>query len=166
MLRRIQSSMAAMRTKLFNDDVIRKLLCYDGNDALLLSEAPSEKEYEKNKYITLRPVFEFENKEEHNQNSIINIYMTEATPFEQEKAIGGVVQVNVVCNQDVWDLVDDKSRPIELVNRIEKLLNNCKFTVSNKLSLSTVTDLIINKKIFGYAMLFEITDGIGQKDKF
>lgn len=164
MLRRIQSTMAAIRTKLKNDEVIRKLLCCDGNNALLLQEAPSIEEV--NKYITLRPVFEFENKEDWKQNSIINIYMTEASPSEEEKTLMAVIQINVVCNQDVWDLVDDKSRPIELVNRIEKLVNGTKFTVSNKLVLNTVTDLIINKKVFGYALLFEIIDGSGEKDKF
>lgn len=164
MLRRIQSTMAAIRTKLKNDEVIRRLLCCDGEDALLLEGVPPIETM--NKYITLRPVFEFENKEDWDQNSMINIYMTEATPFEEDKALTAIVQINVVCNQDVWDLVDDKSRPIELVNRIEKLVNGVKFTASNKLVLNTVTDLIINKKVFGYALLFEITDGSGEKDKF
>jgi hypothetical protein len=155
--------MAAIRTRLKEDGTLRKLLCYDGNDALLLKEVPEIDDV--SKHITLRPVFEFENKEEWDQNSMINIYMTEATPFDDAKVVSGVVQINVVCNQDVWDLVDDKCRPIEIADSIIRLVDQKKFTVSNKLVFNTITDLIINKKVFGYALLFEITDGSGEKDK-
>lgn len=163
MLERIESTMAAMRNKLANDQIITKLLTYDGNDALYVKEQHVENIEE---YITLRPIFEFENKENYDQNSIINIYMTQASPYEDIVKIDGMLQVNVVCNLDVWELVDNKIRPLQIANRIIALVNNQKFTASNKIILNTITDLIISKKMVGYALLFEITDGSEEKDKF
>ena len=163
MLTRIESTLAAIRTKLYNDETIRKLLFHDSNNALQML-APQEAEVKD--YITLKPVFEFENKEDYTQNSIINIYMTQTDPLEDVVGVDSTVQINVVCNVDIWELIDNKIRPIQLVNRIIKLINGCKFTASNKLVLTTITDLIINKKMVGYAILFEITDGSGTNEKF
>ena len=163
MLSRVESTLAAIKTKLLNDEIIRKLLFHDSNNALNMLP-PYEKETEK--YITLKPIFEFENKEEYNQNSIVNVYVTEIIPTDEEVSFTGILQINVACNIDIWDLLDNKIRPLQICNRIIKLLNNKKFTVSNKLTLSNMTDLIINKKMIGYALLFEITDGSGEKDNF
>lgn len=165
-LTRIASTMAAIRARLLNDEVIKKLLFYDGNDALLIDEDISLNEFDIDKYITLRPIFEFENKENYDQNSMINIYMTQAMPEEETKNIDCVIQINIVCNQDVWGLANDKIRPIEIVNAIERLVNNQKFTASNRMVLNTITDLIISKKMFGYAMLFDLTDGSGEIENF
>lgn len=163
MLTRVESTLAAIKTRLLNDETLRKLLFHDSNNALNML-APHIKETEK--YITLKPIFEFENKEEYNQNSIINIYVTEIIPTDEEVSLTGILQINVACNIDIWDLIDNKIRPLQICNRIIKLLNNKKFTISNKLILSNMTDLIINKKMIGYALLFEITDGSGENNNF
>ena len=163
MLERIESTLAAIKTKLLRDEKLRKLLFHDSNNALNML-APSELEVDN--YITLKPIFEFENKEEYNQNSIVNIYVTEIIPTDNEVSFTGILQINVACNIDVWDLLDNKIRPIQICNQIIKLLNKKKFTISNNLELSNMTDLIINKKMIGYALLFEITDGSGENNNF
>ena len=163
MLERIESTMAAMRSRLANDTIIRNLLTYDGNDALYIKEQYIDN---MDQYITLKPIFEFENKKEYDQNSIINIYMTQASPYEEVAKIDGVIQVNIVCNVDVWDLMDNKIRPLQLADRAITLLNNHKFTVSNKLVFNTITDLVISKSMVGYALLFEITDGSDENNNF
>lgn len=163
MLSKIELTMAAIRTKLLEDETMRKLLFHDSNNALNML-APSKVSVEQ--YITLKPVLEFENKNEYNQNSMINIYLTDINPIDDVKACSGVLQVNVVCNTGVWELLDNKIRPLQLSNRIIKLIHGCKFNVSNKLVLATISDLIINKKMIGYALLFDITDGSGNNDNF
>lgn len=163
MLERIESTMAAMRTKLLADEKIKKLLFFDSNNALFCT---LPEDINLDKYITLRPVYEFENKKEYDQNSMINIYMTQASPYEDVEKVAGVLQVNVICNVDIWELVDNKIRPLQLVDRIVKLVNGHKFTASNKIVLNTISDLIVSKTMVGYALLFEITDGSGKTDKF
>ena len=46
------------------------------------------------------------------------------------------------------------------------MVDKAKFSASNKLELATITDLIISKKMFGYALLFDLVDGSGEIDKF
>ena len=163
MLERIQTTMSAIKTRLLNDKSIRQLIFYDSNDALNI-DAPSIKDTAE--YITLRPIFEFENKENFEKNSMINIYTTQCVPVEDSKAIIAVLQVNVVCNLDIWELVDDKIRPMQIADRVINLVDGHKFTVFNILEFNTMTDLIISKKMVGYALLFSITDGSGEIDKF
>lgn len=163
MLQRVQSTLAAIRTKLGKNDIIKKLLLHDGNDALYVQTPKIEK---MDNYITLHPIFEFENKEDYNQNSIINIYMTQCIPADDNQQLDGIIQINVVCNKDVWELIEDKIRPLEISNQIIKLIHNVKLSVSNKLIFKNMSDLIISKKMIGYALLFEFTDGSGENDKF
>lgn len=163
MLERIQTTMSAIKTRLLNDTTIKQLLYYDSNDALSI-EAPEKSQVAE--YVTLRPIFEFENKENFEQNSMINIYTTQCDPIEESKALASVLQINIVTNVDNWELVDDKIRPLQIADRVISLVNGFKFTASNKLVFSTMTDLIISKKMVGYALLFSIIDGSGEVEKF
>lgn len=163
MLERIELTLAAIRTKLLKDEKIRKLLFHDSNNALEML-APQENQIQN--YITLKPVFEFENKNDYNQNTIVNIYTTQIIPTDDVKSCTGVVQINVACNSDVWELLDNKIRPLQICNKIIQLVHGQKFNVSNKLVLDSISDLIINKKMIGYALLFEITDGSGEDNNF
>ena len=163
MLERIESTMAAIKTKLLRNDTLRKLLYCDTPDALEC-EAPKAKEV--NKYITLKPVYEFENKEDYNQSSMINIYTTQIDPADEGRYTASVIQINVVCNTDVWELDDSKIRPLRICEEVIRMVDKAKFSASNKLELATITDLIISKKMFGYALLFDLVDGSGEIDKF
>lgn len=163
MLQRVESTLFAIRNKLYNNEDIRKLLFHDSNNALNML-APSKEEV--SEYITVKPIFEFENKEGYEQNSIINIYPIQVDPIDDRQGIEGVIQINVVCNTDQWELIDNKIRPLQLANKIIKLINNNKFTVSNKLTLNTMTELILSKKMTGFALLFDVVDGSGENEQF
>lgn len=163
MLERVETTLAVIKNCLLNDDVVRKLVYNDSNNALNMETPDIDKV---NKYITLRPIYQFENMADFSQNSMINIYFTDGSPQEEEVGIEGVIQINIVVNIDKWELVDNKIRPIHLVNRIIKLLNDKKFTISNSLSLENINQLIISKQMVGYALLFNVIDGSGDLDKF
>lgn len=163
MLERVETTLAAIKNCLLNDDIVRKLVYNDSNNALNM-EAPDIDKV--NKYITLRPIYQFENMADFSQNSMINIYFTDGSPQEEEVGIEGIIQINIVVNIDKWELVDNKIRPIHLANRIIKLLNDKKFTVSNSLSLENINQLIISKQLVGYALLFNVIDGSGDLDKY
>ena len=163
MLERVEQTLAGIKNKLLGNEEIRKLLFHDSNNALNMT-APTKQEVDD--YITLKPIFDFENKEGYAHNSVINIYTTQIIPDTEIKKISGVIQINVVCNEEKWELIESKIRPIQLCNQIIKLINGCKFAASNKLEFDTMTDLIISKTLFGYALLFSLTDGSGEKEKF
>ena len=60
MLERVEQTLAGIKNKLLGNEEIRKLLFHDSNNALNMS-APTKQEVDD--YITLKPIFDFENKE-------------------------------------------------------------------------------------------------------
>ena len=163
MLEKIETSLAAIKNCLLNDEKIRKLVYNDSNNALNLETPDRDKV---NKYITLRPIYQFENMQDFTQNTMVNIYLTSGDTLDEEVGISGIIQISIVVNIDKWELLDNKNRPISLADRIIKLVNNKKFTMSNSLSLQSMDQLIISKQLVGYALLFDIVDGSGDLDKF
>lgn len=163
MLEKIETSLAAIKNCLLNDEKIRKLVYNDSNNALNLETPDRDKV---NKYITLRPIYQFENMQDFTQNTMVNIYLTSGDTLDEEVGISGIIQISIVVNIDKWELLDNKIRPISLADRIIKLVNNKKFTMSNSLSLQSIDQLIISKQLVGYALLFDIVDGSGDLDKF
>ena len=163
MLEKIETSLAAIKNCLLNDEKIRKLVYNDSNNALNLETPDRDKV---NKYITLRPIYQFENMQDFTQNTMVNIYLTSGDTLDEEVGISGIIQISIVVNIDKWELLDNKIRPISLADRIIKLVNNKKFTMSNSLSLQSIEQLIISKQLVGYALLFDIVDGSGDLDKF
>lgn len=97
MLERVETTLAAIKNCLLNDDVVRKLVYNDSNNALNMETPDIDKV---NKYITLRPIYQFENMADFSQNSMINIYFTDGSPQEEEVGIEGIIQINIVVNID------------------------------------------------------------------
>jgi DNA-binding transcriptional regulator/RsmH inhibitor MraZ len=97
---------------------------------------------------------------------MINIVFSDGEPDDEANMLDGVVQVNVVYNTDKWELVDNKIRTLELADKVIELLNNKKFSVSNKIEFTSMQQLILSKQLVGYALLFAISDGNSNLEKF
>lgn len=163
MLNRIESTIAAIKRALLNDETIRKLMFNDSNNALQLS-TPTVQQVDE--YITTYPIFEFETQQNFEKNGMINIYIIDGYPNKDHLAVDATVQINVVFNRDKWMLVDNKIRPLQVANKIIQLVDNKKFTTSNPATLSRMQQLILNKKLVGYALLFDFTDGNSDLNNF
>lgn len=159
----LQRSVSEIRNTLLGDEVIRKLVFQDSNNALnMLPPAPEEVE----DYITVAPIYEFQDKSNLARNTMINIYVAEWQSDEDIASGSGVIRVNVVCNVDHWRLVDNKIRPLALADRVIELLEGKKFSISNPLHFDTLEELIITKQMTGYALIFTATDGSGTPDNY
>lgn len=163
MLRRIQSTLAEIKATLLNNGVIRQLLCNDSNNCLNM-ETPTVKSAEK--YITLRPIYQFENTDDYSQQGMVNIFLADGEPDDDINMFNGVIQVNVVYNVDKWELIDNKIRTLELANKVIELLDNKKFSISNKIEFTNLQQLILSKQLIGYALLFTVNDGNSNLEKF
>ena len=162
MLELVQKTLYEIRNTLKQDEVLRKLLYNDSNNALqMVSPDPAQIE----KYITIYPIYEFQNKNDLAQNALINVLFNNGTAGEDVQ-LDGVLQVNIVVNVDHWDLIGGKVRPLEIADRVIKLLNNKKFSISNPLEFTSIDELIITKQLVGYAVLFDFTDGSGEIDHY
>lgn len=163
MFERIDSTIRAIRRQLLNDEELRKLLYNDSNNALDI-DAPSIKDVEK--YITNHPIYEFENKEDYTQHGMINIFMSNSEPDDEQVSVSAVIRINVVYNCDKWTLKDGSCRVLKMLDRIIALIDNKKLNVSNPVEYNTSDELILSKQLTGYALLFYITDGSAELENF
>ena len=96
MLELVQKTLYEIRNTLKQDEVLRKLLYNDSNNALqMVSPDPAQIE----KYITIYPIYEFQNKHDLAQNALINVLFNNGTAGEDVQ-LDGVLQVNIVVNVD------------------------------------------------------------------
>lgn len=156
MFERIEKLPFEVKRLLLNNETIRKLLGNDSNNALNM-DAPSTKVI--NHYITTYPVFEFENKEDYTQHGMINVYITTIESDHEFEANYAVLRINIVYNVDKWELINNKIRTLSISDEVVKELNGVKFSVSNTLEFDSLNELILNKQLVGYALLFKIIDG-------
>ena len=163
MFERVQTTIKAMKRQLLTDGQIRQLLYNDSNNALNL---PTPTEKEAAKYITTYPVYQFENKDDYSQHGMVNIFMTESDPSEEDTSITAIVRVNIVYNTDKWELINGDCRVLAIADRIIELINNKKLSVSNPVEYVSTQELIINKQLVGYALLFDLVDGNGDLENF
>lgn len=164
MLTRLEKLSREVRNKIISDKQVRQLIFNDSNDPLN-AEVPNIAEVKK--YITLRPIYSFENTKDYDQNTMINIYLTNAEQSGiEDQMIYGTLQINVVCNLDKWELIDDSCRPLLISNRIIDIVDQVKFSASEQLSWSSLQELIVNKQLVGYALLFGIGDGSGELNNY
>lgn len=163
MFERIQTTIKAIKRQLLNDEVIRKLLYNDSNNALNL---PTPQNKDVAKYITTYPIYEFEDKEDYTQHGMINIFMADSEPNDEDNSIAAMIRINVVYNTDKWELIDGDCRPLVIADRIVELIDKKKLSVSNPVEYTNIQELIISKKLVGYALLFDITDGNSELENF
>lgn len=157
MLERIEQMLQDAREVLLDDPIIRKLLYHDSNNALNMGEVDRSAI---EKYITNYPIYEFENKADYTQNAMINIFLADTELDDDQTTIAGVLRVNLVVNVDKWELVGGRCRPLVLVDRIVGLLNNQNLHLSNPIAFDSFQELLVSKKLVGYALLFNIVDGV------
>jgi hypothetical protein len=63
-------------------------------------------------------------------------------------------------------LVNNQIRPLALANRIIKLINNKKFSVSNPIVFDSLQENVVTKNMVGYALLFRAADGSSNLENY
>lgn len=163
MLDNIQSALFEIKRVLLGDEEIRKLLYNDSNDALNL-DTPSTEDVDD--YISLYPIYEFNTEAGYNHNCGISINVSVIDPTDEVVQMIASLTINVVVNTNKWILTGNKIRPLAIADRIIELLENKKFSASSTLSFDGMTNLIMTKRISGYALSFTMTDGTANIEKF
>jgi hypothetical protein len=97
MLARYQKLIYEIKKVLLNDAEVRNLLYHDSNNAANMLP-PAEQEMEK--YITVFPVYTFQDKHDYFQNAFINIYLTDCNYDDEDNTTNAVIQISIVVNID------------------------------------------------------------------
>lgn len=162
MLENVQDTIFQIRQIIKTDENIRKLLYYGTSDALSKNSIDIAAVDD---YIFLSPVMDT-TREPFNKHCLITITLTNINETDEEPLLLGEIRVNVIAQNNVWELNNNKIRPIEISDRIIEKINYMKFDSSHKLEFDKIDLVILDKNITGYSITFNISEGSGLENEF
>lgn len=155
----IQKSLFEIKHKIQSNANIRKMLYYDSKSALSQND-PGFNEVED--HILISGIFDV-TEPPYDKNTLITIYPEEI--YHNDSAYHTQLAISVITRPNLWELKDNKIRPLEVVNQVIKEIDNFKLSPSVKLSFVSTTFFIVNKNIGAYKMTFRGIEGDGKLDE-
>lgn len=158
-LSNFDTMLGEIKTALLNDETIRKLLFYDTSDALSrIAPAISEvSDYVCLAPLTMSAILDFER----NTYILINLATVNTdTESDDSKTLIGLDQIYSITTMKHWTLNNNKTRLIELSNRIIKIIDNVKFAPSGKAYVSSVEYKPIDDQLSGYLCKVLVVDAV------
>lgn len=151
-LHRVNSSLKTIKTQILLNENIRKMLYYDDVVNNLVPTIEIMKDY-----VFLQPVINVDTIEPFNKKNYITITIPEGN--KQSNKMHYTVRIIVMCDKTSWQLSTD-IRPLLISQEIINILDGYKLDMSNQLSFSSIVETVTSKDVYGYSLLFNITDGI------
>lgn len=151
-------------------DLLKRLLIINTPDCIDNKTSPiyqkkideiSLKDLVDKQYIRIQPKLYFAEHEEVKSYLIISYdnFTPNATNPQFRDCI---VSIDIICNNDYWDLGDYRNRPLKIAGYIDGILNNSKLT-----GIGTFQFLGCNQLIFenlaGYTLLYQAIHGSDDK---
>jgi hypothetical protein len=159
---RFQTALYQIKQLLLSELKIRQLLVNDDYSPYIAGAVTIEAA--KN-YIFLAPVFNT-NIEPYNKNTFITIIL-EKDDFDEDSVSHDVaVTINCFSQTVLWEIDNQKIRPLELASLITKKLNGQKLSTSHKIDYINFDSVVLNENIQGFSLGFFLRDGAGLEDKF
>lgn len=151
-----------IRSLIENSAEVRKMVYYDQANAL--EQAPPTIE-DTREHFTVSPVFDI-TKAPYDKNTLVSISLYSAKNNDDSQLIPGAIRINVLTQSDLWELSNNKIRPLEIANHIVAILNNRKISSSQKLSFLDIELAILDENVNGYTITFFIGEGSGLNEQF
>lgn len=141
-----------IKNTLLNSADLKKLVFYNTPDALSRAE-PAYDEAELSIYI--KPIiYVYDDSPEYGISSFISIGLVESMILDG--SISTSLKVSIACDRQIWELNDDRVRPLAILSEVSNALNEAKFEAASKLVLRIVKEVYFNNELVGYTALFDI----------
>lgn len=157
-LLRANDSFKQIKTQLLLNDNIRKYLYYD--NIIETMEAPSIEVVKD--FVFLQPVITVDTTEPFNKKNYITITIPEGDLSDNK--IDYVIRIIVMCDKSCW-VVNDQIRPLILSQEVINILDGFKTYFSNTLEFTSIVETVTSKDVYGYSLLFNVTDGVSDSDE-
>ena len=156
-LKNIKKVPLEIATILAQDVLIKKLLIIDNADALS-EEAPDKdlNDLLKEHYISMEPPVE-NRIEQYDRNTFVSILVDSVTNNTDENVRANIT-IYVSTNMDHLMLTNNKNRLLELTDRIGQLLQDRKLSASGKVSISSMSHVMLSEFHSAYRMTFAVVD--------
>lgn len=157
--------------KLFVDskpysDLLKRLLLINTKDCLYDMTNPAYLEKIKKTsiqdlrdkgYIRLEPKIIMGENEE--VKSYIRISFDHFTPSKNEHFRDCIVEIDILCHPEYWDIGNFRQRPIKIAGYIDGILNNNKLSGIGTLKFAGMNELILDENLCGYCLMYTATHG-------
>ena len=158
----IQQSLFEIKAKLRANQEIGKLVFYDTKNALS-ETAPSAAQIDPK--IRVTAIFDI-TEEPYDHNTFITIVATKIQSDEENKNFNAIVRINVISKAQLWELDNNKIRPLEIANIVATELDNYKATASHKIYFHSAELIVLDGNTNGYGLIFHLLEGSGLDDEF
>lgn len=158
--------------KLFIDsrpysDELKRLMLVNTRDCLLDRTNPayldkikvSVNDMRKNQYIRISPKIKQDENEE--VKSYIVISFDDFTPnLENEYYRDCVIEIDVLCHTDYWELDGYALRPLKIAGYIDGILNKTKLSGIGTLNFIGCKEIVLDENLSGYCLMYKAIHGI------
>jgi hypothetical protein len=91
--------------------------------------------------------------------SYIRISYDHFTPSENEHFRDCIVEIDILCHSDYWELDDYRQRPIKIAGYIDGILNKNKLSGIGTLNFAGCNELVLDENLSGYCLMYTATHG-------
>ena len=161
----------AIIRKLFVDsrpysDMLKRLLLINTKDCLDDLHNPTYTDKIKHtsiqqlieqKYIRFSPKIEMDEHEE--CKSYILISFDNFASSGNDYFRDCVIEIDVICHTEYWDLGNFRQRPIKIVGYIDGILNETKLSGLGTLKFLGCNELVLNQDLSGYCLMYSAVHG-------
>ena len=153
-----------IQSKPYSDKLKRLLIinmkdCLDENNEIYKEKIKiSLKEMFDKGYISLIPKIKFEEHEEVKAYLMISFDSfspNDTNPYFRDC----IVNFDIICHTDYWDLGDYEVRPIKIAGYIDGILNECKLSGIGTFNFLGCNQLILNQDLSGYTLSYRAVHG-------
>lgn len=158
---RVEKTIKDIKKKLLMNEKLRKLLYYESEDLTSDCEVPTIQLVKDN--IFTQPIVEIDVEPPFNKRMFISITLA-ASGFASANEVDHAIKVSVMAHNKNWTYDDGKIRVLHMMQEVINELDGAKFACAAKLSYEQALQTTIDSSTNGYAIMFGVTDGTGEKE--
>ena len=156
----IEKDINIIINKMFENDRLKKLLYYNTKDCLNKPKLTEEQTLSLiNKQIKMVPKLYVD-------KSVLNyiiISFDNFTPSANPEFRDNIVEFDIICHFDQWQMNDFKLRPYRIAAEIDMLFNNQKMTGIGELQFLGANQVILTDEFAGLCLMYQAVHG--EEDK-
>ena len=156
----IEKDMNIIINKMFENDRLKKLLYYNTKDCLNKPKLTEEQTLSLiNKQIKMVPKLYVD-------KSVLNYIIISFDNFTQSanpEFRDNIIQFDIICHFDQWQMNDFKLRPYRIAAEIDMLFNNQKMTGIGELQFLGANQIILTDEFAGLCLMYQAVHG--EEDK-
>ena len=158
----MEKDMNLIVNKMFKNERLKRLLYYNSRDALRRPNITEDQALELiQNNIKIVPKMYVDG----SVLSYIIINFKNFTPSENPEFRDNIIEFDIICHFDQWQLEDFALRPYKIAAEIDSMFNKTHLTGNGELQFVGATQTVLTDEFAGVCLLYEATHG-GEDKKF